>query len=258
MPTTTLKPRTVTPAALLKRAIADLKRLGTPQRASETKAYFKKSENVACYGVAVPDVRSLARDLYAEVRDGWTVEEAIQFADLAVQKRETETKFTGFFVLGRFEEDFELELVKKIKGWIADGHCDNWAIIDTLSAEVISPLIRQHPPVLPQVTGWHASPNKWLRRAALVPLVPFARRGEHLAPAYSVVSALLSDEEDLTQKASGWLLREAGTTNPRRLATYLVAHGPNVPRTTVRYAIEKFSPEERARLLAETKGPRQA
>jgi 3-methyladenine DNA glycosylase AlkD len=202
-------------------------------------------------------VRALARSLYADVKGRWTVREAIAFANLAVRRRETETKWVGFFLLARFAADLPADLAATIEGWIKGGLCANWALIDALSAEVIAPLIRNHPALLPQVTAWHQSKNQWLRRAALVPLVPFARRGEHLTATYSVVAALLSDGEDLTHKASGWLLREAGKTNPRRLTAFLMSHGPAIPRTTLRYAIERFPAAERARLLAETRGERQ-
>ncbi len=240
----------MTPAALLTIAVGELKRRGSPERAASGKAYFRKAEPIHLYGVPVPQVRALARKLYADVRDTWTVADAVAFANLAVKKKEIETKMLGFFLLANYAADLPADFSGTIEGWIKKGLVGNWALIDTLSAEVIAPLIRRWPAQLPAVTAWHRSPNQWMRRAALVPLVPFAARGEHLTAVYSLVTALFGDAEDLTHKASGWLLREAGRTNPRRLAAFLSAHGPAVPRTTLRYAIEKFPAEDRARLLA--------
>ena len=228
---------------------------GSPTRAAGAKAYFQKDEPVHLFGLTVPAVRTLARSLHREVKPFWTVADAIAFADLAVKKREFEAKWLGFFVLNRYADEFPEELATRIKGWITGGHCGNWALIDALSADVIAPFLQRHPKQLPAITAWHKSPNRWLRRASVVPLVPFARRGEHLAVSYSTARALFSDDEDLTHKATGWLLREAGKTNPRRLNAFLVAHGPDIPRTTLRYAIEHFPPSERARLLEETKRP---
>ena len=62
------------------------------------------------------------------------------------------------------------------------------------------------------------------------------------------------DREDLAHKAVGWLLREAGRTDRARLERYLLAHGPAIPRTSLRYAIEHFPPRERRRLLEATRG----
>jgi 3-methyladenine DNA glycosylase AlkD len=253
MPTKATRSRRVTPAALLTHATRELKRLGTSTRAATMKGYFKKDEPVHLYGASMPQVRALARKLHTEVKDTWTVKDAVAFAALAMKKKETETRFIGIFMLARYADDLAADVIGVIEGWIKKGLVNNWALIDTLAGEVIAPMIRKFPALLPSVTAWHRSPNQWLRRAAIVPLVPFARRGEHLTVVYSVVTALFSDAEDLTHKASGWLLREAGTTNPRRLAAFLSAHGPAVPRTTLRYAIEKFPAEDRARLLTVTR-----
>jgi len=77
-----------------------------------------------------------------------------------------------------------------------------------------------------------------------------ARKGQFLDEVYSIAEALLADKsDDLVQKANGWVLREAGKTNPDRLESFLLAHYSNVPRTTLRYAIEKFPPEKRKAIL---------
>ena len=54
-------------------------------------------------------------------------------------------------------------------------------------------------------------------------------------------------------KALGWLLREAGKTDMKRLRQFLLKHGPTIPRTTLRYAIERFPAKERAELLQKTR-----
>jgi 3-methyladenine DNA glycosylase AlkD len=68
-----------------------------------------------------------------------------------------------------------------------------------------------------------------------------------------VARQLHPDSEDLIQKAVGWTLREAGKTDMDRLERYLIRHGARIPRTTVRYAIERFPPEKRRSLLVATK-----
>jgi 3-methyladenine DNA glycosylase AlkD len=92
----------------------------------------------------------------------------------------------------------------------------------------------------------------------MVTLVPFARRGRLLDTAYELAQEHFTDAEDLMHKAFGWLLREAGKTNPARLREYLCQHGPAIPRTALRYAIERFPARERRWLLEETRrGPSQ-
>ena len=93
----------------------------------------------------------------------------------------------------------------------------------------------------------------WVRRASAVALIPAVSRGIGLDTAYEVARRLHGDREDLLHKAVGWMLREAGKVDAVRLERFLRANGPRIPRTTVRYAIERFPPAKRRELLAVTK-----
>ena len=79
------------------------------------------------------------------------------------------------------------------------------------------------------------------------------RSGLALDVAYQVAETLHSDEHDLIQKAVGWMLREAGKRDSARLERHLRIHGATIPRTTVRYAIERFAPATRQALLVATR-----
>jgi 3-methyladenine DNA glycosylase AlkD len=71
--------------------------------------------------------------------------------------------------------------------------------------------------------------------------------------AYEVAAELHADREDLIQKAVGWMLREAGKTDSVRLERYLLANGSSIPRTTLRYAIERFAEAKRRSILVRTR-----
>lgn len=86
------------------------------------------------------------------------------------------------------------------------------------------------------------------------PCFPLARRGKHLDAVYRIAERLFAVDDDLIQKATGWLLREAGKTDIERLERFLLGHGPAISRTTLRYAIERFPPGKRKLLLNETRG----
>lgn len=111
----------------------------------------------------------------------------------------------------------------------------------------------QHPPLAKRVARWTRDPVLWVRRASAVSLIPSVRHGVALNLAYRVARELHSDKEDLIQKAVGWLLREAGKADPKRLERHLRATGAKIPRTTLRYAIEPFPPAKRRVLLRETR-----
>jgi 3-methyladenine DNA glycosylase AlkD len=81
-----------------------------------------------------------------------------------------------------------------------------------------------------------------------------ARKGAALDLVYEIARRLHPDREDLIQKAVGWLLREAGKSDEARLERYLRAQGSSVPRTTLRYAIERMSDRKRAAIMKATRG----
>jgi 3-methyladenine DNA glycosylase AlkD len=139
-----------------------------------------------------------------------------------------------------------------VRRWL-ERCCGNWALVDNLAPSVLSPLVEEYPGIIPEVVAWTGSSNLWLRRGAVVAFVPLARHGTHLDTAYEIASRLLDDREDLMHKAVGWLLREAGRTDRRRLVHFLRESGPRIPRTALRHAIEHFPPAERQRLLEDTR-----
>jgi len=87
-----------------------------------------------------------------------------------------------------------------------------------------------------------------------VSFVKPAGKGRCLEHAYRIATVLMPDSHDLIHKACGWLLREAGKADAKRLEKYLLKHGPTIPRTTLRYAIEKFPERKRRRILEDTRG----
>ena len=97
------------------------------------------------------------------------------------------------------------------------------------------------------------NPNRWVKRASAVSFIKLARRGIHLDAIYDIAVRLFPVQDDLIHKATGWLLREAGKADAPRLRAFLLKHGPAIPRTSLRYAIERFSETERKSLLAKTK-----
>ncbi|HEU4389120.1 MAG TPA: DNA alkylation repair protein, partial [Blastocatellia bacterium] len=148
---------------------------------------------------------------------------------------------------------FAPALLECAETWLENHLCNNWALVDTLCPTVISPLIEKYPDLIRRVTAWSRSPNIWFRRSSLVAFIPLVRRGNALEPAYKVAESLFGDREDLIHKATGWMLREAGKSDANRLRKFLLKHGPRIPRTALRYAIERFPESERQLILLKTR-----
>jgi len=245
-----------TVTAMERRAVDALRSVADPAWAEGARAYFKKSEGIAILGVRTPALREVARDVFRAVSGRWATADAIRFCDRMSQRRFHEVKMVGVLVLGRYRADTPRSLLPVAKRWITSGRFSNWAAIDALCPEILTPLVRRHPDLERTIERWTRARLLWLRRAAAVTLVPLARKGERLDTAYRIVSSLADEAEDLGQKAAGWLLREAGKTDMARLERFLRDAGPSLPRTTVRYAIERFPEGRRRALLTATRPSR--
>ena len=92
------------------------------------------------------------------------------------------------------------------------------------------------------------SPLLWDNRIAIVSTYAFIRKGQ-LEDTYALSDLMMHHPHDLMHKAIGWMLREAGKRDSERLYDYVMSHRADMPRTMLRYAIEKFSPKERAILM---------
>jgi 3-methyladenine DNA glycosylase AlkD len=191
--------------------------------------------------------------LYQQVKNQWALAEACAFGDLLLHDQRQEAKTIGILLLARYHKSFVPELFAQFETWLAQNLCANWALTDALGTFAIALLLRRYPDLPPRLTNWTQADNLWVRRAAAVSLVPLARKGEHLDTSYAIAECLFSYPEDLIHKAVGWLLREAGKPDPARLHTFLLQHGRRMPRTAVRYALERFPATERQRLLELTR-----
>lgn len=220
-------------------------------KAASYQRYFK--DPVDYFGLDNKAAQQIKQDLYARVDETWTIHDAVRFCETMIQDPHMESRGIGYQVVAHFVSTAPPELLADVRRWL-EHSCGNWGLVDNLAPSVLAPLIELHRDLVPEVVSWTASPNLWLRRGAVVAFVPLVRKStDHQTTAYRIASLLFDDQEDLIHKAVGWLLREAGKADPDRLETFLLDNGPRIPRTTVRYAIERFPKEERRRLLEGTR-----
>ena len=123
---------------------------------------------------------------------------------------------------------------------------NNWDLVDISCKPIVGGHL-QHRDRAPLYVLAH-SESLWERRIAMVGSQWFLKTGE-TDDLFRLAEILLGDRHDLMHKAVGWSLREAGKRDPDGLRRFLTAHIPAMPRTTLRYAIEKFDPEKRGRYL---------
>jgi 3-methyladenine DNA glycosylase AlkD len=245
-------PKKPSPRDVAGRARAALAALADPVKARGAERYFR--ETIKCYGVAAADIHALAADLYASVEESWTAGDAIALCDILFADPELEAKGLAALILGRFRRTTPPALFAKTKSWLAADRLDSWASVDVLCPDVMGSFLERHPAYVDRIKAWAFHPNRWVKRASLVSFIKLARKPEFLPAIYDISASVFDVDDDLVQKANGWLLREAGKADAVRLETFLRRHGPAVPRTTLRYAIERFPEAKRRAILLATKG----
>lgn len=241
---------TTAPSRVADEITARLRRMGDSARARGTQQYFKNE--IVALGITAPALRLFMRERMGQLRPSWNLSKAIQLCNRLLQEPELEIRMAGILALAAFKRTLTPDLLPHAESWL-ERRLDNWALVDTFCGSVLSPLLAQHPQTERTLVRWSRKKSLWQRRAPLVTLVPFARRGQRLDLAYRLFLNHLSNPEDLMHKAAGWLLREAGKTDRARLRRFLLSHGPVIPRTTLRYAIEHFDPIERMELMRATR-----
>lgn len=135
------------------------------------------------------------------------------------------------------------ELAEVYATYVANtAYINNWDLVDVSAKPIVGGHL-QHRERAP-LHALARSALIWDRRSAIVGAQWFLRAGE-TEDVFALAAALLGDREDLMHKATGWSLREAGKVDPDRLRAFLGTHLAALPRTTLRYAIERFPEPER-------------
>lgn len=235
-------------AAALKREITAL---GDPERGAflET-SYFRTepggyAEGDRFLGVSMPAVRAAVKP-YIELPLA-QLEKALaspmhehrMAALVIISERAKRAKRRGLTAEHRELYDFYLAHTDRI---------NNWDLVDVSCRDVVGEYLLTRDDDRP-LKKLARSKAMWERRIGMVSTWSFIRAGR-LTPTFELAAMLLDDPEDLMHKATGWILREAGKKDEAALEAFLTVHAHELPRTALRYSIERMTPERRKYWLA--------
>lgn len=129
--------------------------------------------------------------------------------------------------------------------WITR-YITNRATCDTLCNHTLGTFIEMYPEYVQHLKRFAENKNRWMRRAAAVSLIIPARKGKFLNDIFDIADILLQDKDDLVQKGYGWMLKAASQVHQQEVFSYVMRNKQVMPRTALRYAIEKMPKEMKA------------
>ncbi|MCU0379233.1 MAG: DNA alkylation repair protein [Bacteroidales bacterium] len=208
--------------------------------------YFR--EEVRLYGVKSKVVREIAQENYVSVKER-SKHDVFILCSTLWQSGMMEESFIACEWSHRLcrkylPEDFEI-----FEDWVKK-YVNNWASCDTLCNHTIGDFIQMYPEFISGLKRWSLSDNRWMRRASTVSLIIPARRGKFLPDIFDIAMSLLQDRDDMVQKGYGWMLKEASKPYRKEVFEFVMRNKAVMPRTALRYAIEKMPPELRAMAMA--------
>ena len=233
-------------------ALAELKAFGKKSRISDLARFYKTgpgeyAEGDLFLGGTVPQTRTVASNY-----KGLTFEEL----DKLFKSPFHEARLCAAIILNlQFKAAKSSEARKKIFEFylkqVRAGRINNWDIVD-VSAPWMGVYLTEVEDPMPLLIKFSKSKSLWQRRVSIILTFALIRAGE-LEPTIIISEALLKDKEDLIHKAVGWMLREMGKKDVMLLRGFLKQHSHEMPRTMLRYAIERLPEPERKRWLTESK-----
>ena len=224
-----------------------LAELSNPEDALFLQKYFKTGpgqygEGDLFRGIRVPELRKLAKT-YRRI----TLEQAEQLLRSAYHE---DRLLALLLLVHKYSDADETGKTRIYEFYLNHARfINNWDLVDCSAKHIIGPYLRGRSRApLYRLAG---SPLLWERRMAVLATFDFINTGE-FDDALKIAGMLLKDSEDLIHKAVGWMLREVGKIDPRKEEEFLDDWYRHMPRTMLRYAIERFPEEKRLAYLKGT------
>ena len=209
-------------------------------KTSESTQHFFK-EKVKFYGVRTPTVNKISRAYFALI-ESKTKSEILGLCENLWQSGFIEESIIACRWSYFIRQSYEPSDFRVFEKWV-NIYVNNWASCDTLCNHSIGKHIEMYPEFVARLKTFAQSNNRWMRRAASVSLIVPARKGKFLNEILEIADVLLLDKDDLVQKGYGWLLKTAGEANQQKIFDYVMENKDTMPRTALRYAIEKMPKE---------------
>lgn len=235
----------------------DEKTLATSSR------FFKEGEAAKAHGVRMSDVSKIGKESFKQI-EKLPKQEIFSLCEELWKSGYLEESVVACIWAESLHKQYEPADFKIFEYWVHN-YLTNWADCDTLCNHTIGNFIMMYPEYISELKKWAKSSNRWVKRASAVTLIIPARKGLFLDDVFEIADILLLDQDDLVQKGYGWMLKAASMsestaaskkTDPEirkkhlnEVFDYVMKYKSVMPRTALRYAIEKMPAELRVEAM---------
>ena len=202
--------------------------------------YFKEGENAKVLGVKMAEVQLIAKAGFQLIKE-YPKETIFELCGELWKSGYLEEAIIACVWSSLQHKKYEPADFAIFEQWL-NNYVTNWADCDTLCNNTIGLFLMKYPDYVALLKTWTKSPNRWVRRGSAVSLIIPSRKGMFLDDIFDIAAALMPDTDDLVQKGYGWLLKAASEASQREVFDFVVRHKDKMPRTSLRYAIEKMPP----------------
>lgn len=223
--------------------LKELEYLKNSEKIKVFKRFFKTNEGEYGYGdmfwgISVPQVREISKRYFRDI--------SFDEIKVLINHRIHEVRLTGYLILTYQYEKSDNEKRKDIFDFYLNNlsGCNNWDLVDLSCYKIVGEYVLRNKEKRKILYKLSKSKNLWQQRISIVSTYPMIKRKE-FEDTLNISKLLLSHKHDLIHKAVGWMLREVGKQDMNVLRKFLNENINTIPRTTLRYSIERMNESER-------------
>ncbi len=231
---------------MIKQLIKDLQEASSEERSKTSQRFFKTGkgeygEGDIFIGLTMPDLRRISGK--------YTNLNLVKVQELLNSKIHEHRMSALVILVNKYKKGNEREKENIFGFYLKNAKkINNWDLVDISCPNIVGEFLyrnKEHRKILYELAR---SDNLWEKRISMVSMLYFIKYGDFEDP-LALAEILLEERYDLMHKAVGWILREIGKKDVDVLKKFLKYHYKNIPRTTLRYSIERFPEEERKKYL---------
>jgi 3-methyladenine DNA glycosylase AlkD len=236
------------------RVVAGLLPLADATRAVQEKRYLKS--DLDFLGVGVPGIRKIVTAA-ARTYHGVERNSALAWARALWREPVHERRMAAIEVLRRYVAKLQPADLAQVEVWVREAH--GWAYVDSLAGDIAGPIALRYPGAWPLIDAWATDEDFWVRRSALLALLPGIRQGQPDHERFErYATPMLAEKEFFIRKAIGWVLRETAKKDPAYVAAWTRSHLDQLSGVTFREAVRRLPVAQAARLQAAYSKPAKA